>query len=95
VEIGDFVKIKKEQLPNLELEPPIGFDLVTEKEDVLAKSFVSAETVELLKQYLPTTPKENPYLFPSNSENFIDPDTINRTLKTLAEKCNIKIPQNK
>lgn len=93
--IGDFVKVKKEQLPNLELEPPIGFDLVTEKEDVLAKSFVSAETVELLKQYLPTTPKENPYLFPSNSENFIDPDTINRTLKALAEKCSIKIPQNK
>ncbi len=93
--IGDFVKIKKEQLPNLEQEPPILFELITEKEDVLAKSFISAETVELLKQYLPTTPKENPYLFPSNSEKFIDPDTINRTLKQLAEKSNIKIPQNK
>jgi len=93
--IGDFVKIKKEQLPKLELEPPISFDLVTEKEDVLAKSFISVETVELLKQYLPTTPKENPYLFPSNSENYIDPDTINRTLKALAEKCGIHIPNNK
>jgi integrase len=93
--IGDFVKIRKEQLPNLEQEPPILFELITEKEDVLAKSFISAETVELLKQYLPTTPKENPYLFPSNSKNFIDPDTINRTLKQLAEKSNIKIPQNK
>jgi integrase len=93
--IGDFVKIRKEQLPNLEQEPPILFELITEKEDVLAKSFISAESVELLKQYLPTTPKENPYLFPSNSKNFIDPDTINRTLKQLAEKSNIKIPQNK
>jgi len=93
--IGDFVKIRKEQLPNLEQEPPILFELITEKEDVLAKSFISAETVELLKQYLPTLPKENPYLFPSNSKNFIDPDTINRTLKQLAEKSNIKIPQNK
>jgi len=93
--IGDFVKIRKEQLPNLEQEPPILFELITEKEDVLAKSFISAETVELLKQYLPTTPKENPYLFPSNSEKFIDSDTINRSLKQLAEKANIKIPQNK
>ena len=93
--IGDFVKIKKEQLPNLEQEAPVLFELITEKEDVIAKSFISAESVELLKQYLPTLPKENPYLFPSNSEKFIDSDTINRSLKQLAEKANIKIPQNK
>ena len=93
--IGDFVKIKKEQVPNLEQEAPILFELITEKEDVLAKSFISVESAELLKEYLLTLPKENPYLFPSNTENYIDPDTINRTLKDLAEKSNVHIPQNK
>jgi len=93
--IGDFVKIKKEQVPNLEQEPPILFELITEKEDVLAKSFISSESAELLKEYLLTLTTKNPYLFPSNTENYIDPDTINRTLKDLAEKSNIHIPQNK
>jgi integrase len=93
--IGDFVKIKKEQVPSLEQEPPILFELITEKEDVLAKSFISSESAELLKEYLLTLTTKNPYLFPSNDEGFIDPDTINRTLKDLAEKSNVHIPQNK
>jgi integrase len=93
--IGDFVKIKKEQLPNLEEEAPLLFELITEKEDVIAKSFISAETVEMLKEYLLTLPKENPYLFPSNKEHFIDPDTINRTLNGLAEKSSVHIPKGK
>ena len=93
--IGDFVKVRKEQMPDLEQDAPISFELITEKEDVIAKSFLSAETVELLKQYLPTTPNDNPYLFASNSKKHIDPDTINRTLRRLAEKGNVKIPRNK
>ena len=93
--IGDFVQIRKEQLPDLEQDAPISFELITEKEDVIAKSFLSAETCGLLKEYLLTTPKENPYLFPSNTEKYIDPDTINRTLRRLAKKSNVKIPRNK
>jgi len=93
--IGDFVKIRKEQLPDLEQDAPISFELITEKEDVIAKSFISAETTELLKQYLPTISEHNPYLFPSNHKGFIDPDTINRTLRRLAKKGNVKIPRNK
>jgi hypothetical protein len=93
--IGDFVKIRKEQLPDLEQDTPISFELITEKEDVIAKSFLSGETVDLLKQYIPTTPKENSYLFPSNREKHIDADTINRTLRRLAKRSNVKIPRNK
>jgi len=93
--IGDFVKTLKEQIPELELEAPIAFDLITQKEDVIAKSFLSAETVELLKQYLPSLPKENPYLFPSTNGKQIDTDTINRILRSLAEKAKVKIPKNK
>ena len=86
--IGDFVKVRKDQLPDLELEPPILFELITEKSDVIAKSFLSVETVQLLKEYIPTTDKKNPMLFPSK-------DTINRTLKRLAEKAGVKVPRNK
>jgi len=93
--MGDFVNIKKDMLPNLDADPPLAFDLITEKEDVLAKSFLSAETVELLKQWLPTLPKDNPYLFPSNGANHIDEDTVNRILRELAAKAEIKIPKNK
>jgi len=93
--IGDFVKIKKEQLPNLEEEAPLLFELITEKEDVIGKSFIGTETVKMLKEYLLTLPKDDPYLFPSNKEHFIDPDTINRTLNGLAERSSVHIPKGK
>jgi len=93
--IGDFTKIRKEQLPDLDQDAPISFELITEKEDVIAKSFLSGETVELLKQYLQTLSNDNPYLFPSNREKYIDPDTINRTLRRLAKKSKVKILRNK
>lgn len=94
--IGDFSKIRKDQLPNLDQDAPIEFVLITEKEDIVAKSFLSQETVNLLKQYLPTVESNsNPYLFPSNREGYYDPESINRTLRELAEKANVKIPKNK
>lgn len=79
--------------------------MITEKEDVIAKSFLSAETVDLLKEYLPTLPKDKSYLFPmekkenkekpTNGDKPIDDETVNRTLRQLAEKANVKIPKNK
>ena len=60
--IGDFVQIKKAILPDLDGEPPIAFELITEKEKVIAKSFLSAETVVLLKEYLPSV-ENNPNRF--------------------------------
>jgi len=94
--IGDFVKIRKDTLPILDADAPIPFELITEKEDVLAKSFLSQETVDLLKEYIETVKDvDNPYLFPSNHGKFIDTDTINNVLRTLAEKAKIRIPKNK
>lgn len=94
--IGDFLSITKDMIPDLEQDAPIAFDLITEKEDVLAKSFISAETCELLKEYLPTTEHtKNPYLFPSNGKRHLSKDTVNRILRQLAERANIKIPRNK
>jgi len=93
--IGDFVKIRKDMIPDLEQEAPLPFELVTQKEDIVAKSFLSTETIELLKQYLPTLPRHNDFLFPSTNGKYIDTDTINRILRDLAEKASIKISKNK
>jgi len=96
VRIGDFVRIKKADLPDLNQEAPIAFDIMTSKEEVLAKSHLSAETVELLKTYLPTiADNSNPYLFPTNGVHGIDEDTLGQNLKALAKKAGIVIPTSK
>jgi len=94
--IKDFRNIKRADLPDLDREPPIPFDVMTGKEEVLAKAHLSAETVELLKVYLPTIKdKANPYLFPSNGKRAIDADTIGWNIKDLARKAGIIIPKGK
>lgn len=94
--IGDFVQIKREDLPDLNQEPPIPFDIITEKEEVLAKGHLSAESVELLKTYLPTIKdKPNPYLFPSNGKGYLDEDTFGWNLKELSHKAGMAIPKGK
>ncbi|MFB0567788.1 MAG: tyrosine-type recombinase/integrase [Candidatus Bathyarchaeia archaeon] len=90
--ISDFVKIKKNDLPHLDQEPPITFDVMTGKEEVVAHGFLSAETIELLKVYLPTLQKkENPYLFPSNGKRPISDEWLNQLLRKLAEKAQIEL----
>ena len=95
--IGDFVKITKDMLPDLDQEAPIPFEMMTEKENVLAKSFISEETVKLLKQYLPSLSENNPYLFPSmnGSKKHLGQEAINRGLRKLAKKAKIVIPKRK
>jgi len=93
--IGDFAKIKKDDLPDLDIETPIPFEALTEKEEVIAKSFLSDETVTLLKDYLPTLNESNPYLFQSNGKGYLDHTTLNRILRNLAEQAKLKIPKGK
>ncbi len=91
--IGDFISIKKEDIPQLDQETPIPFDMMTGKEEVVAYGFLSQETVDLLKVYLPTlTKKGNPYLFPSNGKSHISEEWLSKLLKRLAQKA--KIPMN-
>lgn len=97
--IGDVITLKRSDLPNLEQQTPIPFERVTAKEGVLAKTFLSNETVSLLREYLTTTKdSKNPYLFPieeKESEAYINASTVNRTLKMLAEKAGVQIPSGK
>jgi integrase len=91
--ISDFITLKKTDLPSLNQEPPIVFDTMTGKEDVVAHGFLSQETADLLKVYLPTLEKKNrnPYLFPSNGESHISDEWLNRLLQRLAEKAKIDL----
>ena len=92
--VGDFISIKKDDLPSLDQETPIPFDTMTGKEEVVAYGFLSQETVDILKIYIPTlTKKDNPYMFPSNGKSHISDEWLNKLLKRLAKKA--KIPMNK
>lgn len=93
--ISDFLETKKSDIPDLTQEPPLAFERITEKQKVISKSFLSIETVELLKTFMPTLKAENPYLFQSNSHNHLDPESVGDILKSLARKANITIPQGK
>ena len=95
--IGDFLEIKKADLPDLSLEAPISFDVMTDKEDVVAKGFLSQETVVLLKKYLESLPEDNPYLFPSNQNapKPISKTQVGNLLRDLADKASIKISNGK
>ena len=95
--VSDFLKIQKQDLPDFSLEPPISFDVMTEKEDVIAHGFLSQETVELLNKYIQTLPEDNPYLFASSQNK---PKPISRTqmsnlLKDLARKAGLKVNNGK
>ena len=92
--ISDFIKLKKDNLPPLNQEQPIVFDVITGKEEIIAHGFLSQETVDLLRVYLPTLERKkgNPYLFPSNGKSHISDEWLNRLLQRLAEKS--KIPMN-
>jgi len=93
--ISDFITLEKQDIPDLSRKAPIPIEKITRKESVISSTFISSETVELLKAYLPTLPKENPYLFPSNRNKHLDDESVNKILKKLARKAKIKIPQNK
>jgi integrase len=90
--ISDFIKIKKNDLPLLDQESPVMFDVMTGKEEVVAHGFLSSETIELLKIYLLTLNKrENPYLFPSNGKRPISDEWLNQLLRKLAEKAQLEL----
>jgi integrase len=94
--LADVLSIKRDEIPDLNQETPIPFQRITNKEKVLAKGFLSDETVAILKAYLPTLEsRDNPYLFPNkNGKGPVTDDTVNNILNALAEKAKIKVPKS-
>jgi len=91
--LSDFRTIKVEQLPNLDAEPPIPFNIETRKEHVWTKGFLSTETAQTLRTYMETLKKrkkQSPYLWPSNGKHPLDQDSFGIWLKKLALKAGVK-----
>ena len=89
--ISDFISIKKADLPSLDDEAPVAFDLLTQKEKIVAHCFLSEESVSILKTYLATLQKksDNVYLFSSNGRSHVSDESIGKMLKKLAVKAQI------
>ena len=94
----DFIEIRTSDLPNLNEDPPIPFDIMTKKRDIVAHGFLSQESQILLKTYLPVLDqkkKANPFLFASTGLSHISEEWLNKLLKRLAKKAQISIPNGK
>jgi integrase len=90
--ISDFLSIKKTDLPPIDAEPPIAFALLTQKEKIPAHCFLSQETADQLKTYLPTLKKKtNAYLFASNRKSHLSDEAVSKMLNRLAEKAQIDL----
>jgi site-specific recombinase XerD len=90
--ISDFLAIKKTDLPPLDMEPPIAFTLLTQKEKITANCFLSQESVGLLRTYLSAMQKKNNvYLFSSNGKSHISDEAISKMLNRLAENAQIDL----
>jgi len=89
--IGDVLSIRRDEIPNLNEEPPIEWLRMTEKEEQVSKTCLSKATVALLKEYLFTFPQShNPYLFFDNGGT-IDAEMVNRRLRDLAKEAQIDL----
>jgi len=77
----------------LDGEAPLAFDLLTQKEKITAKCFLSQESVDLLKTYLPTIQKKknNVFLFASNGRAHVSDESVGKMLKKLAAKAQINL----
>jgi len=89
--ISDILSIKREELPNLEQDPPIEWIRITKKEKIVGKSCLSKTTATLLKEYLSTFPTENPFLFHNNAKGHIDEETVTARLRDLARDAGIEL----
>ena len=88
--ISDVVEIRRDELPDLNQQPPIYWERIRKKTKQVAKTCLSETTVMLLKEYLFSFPTKNPYLFHSNGTHISD-KTVNQRLRDLASDADIKI----
>ena len=93
--IGDFLSLKKCDIPDLNAECPIPIQKTTAKESELSCTFISCETVALLKEYIPNLSENNEYLFPNRNDGAIEDILCNTIIQELATQIHMKIPEGK
>jgi len=87
--VGDVSKLKWRTF-DVNAEAPVKIMIHTEKEAVVAETYVSEEFQGLLEKYLQRIDKDNEFLFQSNRRGFLSPKRINQILKDLADRAGIK-----
>lgn len=85
--IGDVLTLRKADVPDLDQECPIQIEKITQKEKEFSSTFISCETVQLLKAYMPTLREDNEFLFQAkNNGSHVDDENLNGTLQDLGFK---------
>jgi ribosome recycling factor len=74
----------------LDQEAPIPITIRTKKEGVNCYTFISKEFKELLATYIPNLDKSNKYLLQTMRRGHMDEESLNWTLKNLADRSNLK-----
>ena len=92
--VGDSCRLEWKIFDVLDQKPPIPLQILTRKEGVAAYPFIDKELLELLKLYLPTLNKKNKHLFQTKRLGHIHEESLNWTIKSLAERAGIKIIKN-
>jgi integrase len=93
--VNDFLGLKKSDIPDLNQECPIPIQKTTNKETEMSSTFISCESVALLKDYMPNLPTNNEYLFPNTAQGHAEDLLINNIIQDLAKKINMPIPKGK
>jgi integrase len=71
-------------------EYPIPIQIMTRKEEVVARSFITEEFKNLLEKYLPLLDKSNKYLFQSKRKLHLSNKQINNIFKNLVKRAGIE-----
>lgn len=71
-------------------EAPIPITIRTHKEGINCYTFISQEFKELLAKYILNLDKNNKYLLQTKRKGHLDAESLNWTLKNLAERANLK-----
>ena len=90
--VGDFCRLLKRDFESrISQTPPVPIDILTAKEGIVAHAFISEESLEQLKIFLPTLNPKNKFLFQSSRQGHLDEETVNWILKDLAEKAKMQL----
>jgi hypothetical protein len=93
--VNDFLELKKSDIPDLTQECPIPIQKSTAKETEISCTFISCESVALLKEYMPNLSSDNEYLFPNTAKGHSEDFLINNIIQDLAAKIHMNIPKGK